>query len=446
MVSPYEEIAATRPRIRRDVLYTQTPTGVHFHNARGGFSVVMPSAYRFASIIVPHLTGENTVETLCQGLGDKQREMVTRLVGTLYARGFARDAVPPAADAPVPEAAVAERFAAQIDYVDHYADEAAGRFLRFRGTRVAVLGEDRLARWAALSLIRNGCAAVALPAAADSAGTAADGPDDGLHEVRAEAAELAAAGCPVELSVPPSDRAPGEYGWDDLDGYDVVLVTGEHAARQSAALADVPAGRMLVPAWAYGGSVVIGPLMENGTAGCWTCAALRLTANGDPADAADLWASLGPAAPRAGGLPGGGRATPRGPVAAMIGNLLGYEVFRLTTGALAAETRGQLVVQHLDSLDTVAEPLLPHPACPACAPAAAAGASAESAAESAADAAGLSAAPAALGALEALTPPPAPTDAGEAAEPAEEDLAQAALEEITGRDVLVQPTAGVFLR
>jgi bacteriocin biosynthesis cyclodehydratase domain-containing protein len=425
MVSPYEEIAATRPRIRRDVLYTQTPTGVHFHNARGGFSVVMPSAYRFASIIVPHLTGENTVEALCQGLGDKQREMVTRLVGTLYARGFARDAVPPAADAPVPEAAVAERFAAQIDYVDHYTDDAAARFLRFRQSRVAVLGEDQLARWAALSLIRNGCATVALPAAADTAANR-------LDEVRAEAAGLAAHGCPADLRTLAAGSAPGAFGWDDLDGYDIVLVTGEHAAPQAAALADVPAGRTLVPAWAYGGSVVIGPLMTEGSTGCWTCAALRLTANGDPADAADLWASLGPAAVRR----AAGATPARGPVAAMIGNLLGYEVFRLTTEALAAETRGHLLVQHLDSLDTVSEPLLAHPACPVCAGPSAAAAPAGPVPELAA----LGLAPEESSAGEAET------EGGSPAEVPEEDAAQAALEEITGRDVLVQPTAGVFRR
>ena len=55
-----------------------------------------------------------------------------------------------------------------------------------------------------------------------------------------------------------------------------------------------------------------------------------------------------------------------GPSAAMLGNLLGYEVFRLTTGALAAETEGRLVLQDLDSLDVATEPLLPHPACPHC--------------------------------------------------------------------------------
>ena len=421
--APYARIAGTRPRIRRDVLFTHTPDGVHFHNARGGFSVVMPSAYRFASLIVPHLTGDHTVADLCEGLGDKQRDMVARLVGTLYARGFARDAEPPADGAPVPEPAVAERFAAQIDYVDHYSDGAPERFLRFRSRRVAVLGEGQVARWAALSLLRNGCAAVAVPAGIDAPGNA-------FGEVREQAAALAAQGCAAELTVlePPGG---GRFGWADLDGYDVVLATGPYAAAQTAALADVPAGRMLVPAWPFGGAVVVGPLMTDSSTGCWTCAALRLGANGDPAHAAELWRTLAPgtSGPAGAALPAAGPA--RGPVAAMLGNLLGYEVFRLATGALPAETRGSVVVQDLDSLDTVAEPLLPHPACTRCA------------------AAGLDE-PATVVRLAALDAEPAePEEAAAdqaAGERPEEDAAQAALAEITDRDVLVHPAAGPFRR
>jgi hypothetical protein len=121
----------------------------------------------------------------------------------------------------------------------------------------------------------------------------------------------------------------------------------------------------------------------------------------------------------------------------MIGNLLGYEVFRLTTQALAAETRGRLVVQHLDSLDTVAEPLLPHPACPSCAtrrpP--------------------VDTVPHLASLAEETDPGTGGTAAGAAARPVSavedaqsEDAAQAALAEITDRAVLVQETAGVFRR
>lgn len=347
----YDSVAATRPRIRRDVLFTETPDGVLFHNADGGFRLTAKSAYRFATLLVPHFDGEHTVAEICEGFGDRQRAMVGELVGTLYERGFARD-VPagPAADSSaeaVPSADVARRFEAQIAYVDHYADDPARRFQRFRDTRVAVVGTDLVARWCALSLIRNGGAAV---------GVLTDLDREAIAE---EAAAAAADGCPVEVR----DLADGPVTWDSLDGYDVVVVTGgPEAPRVILALlrAGVPAGRTLLPAWSFGRHSVAGPAMSAQTTGCWACAVLRLGANGASAQAADVWSAL------ALGLPAG-TPVPGGPLSAMLGNLLGFEVFKSATGTLPAETAGQLIVQDTESLDVASEPLLPHPRCPFCA-------------------------------------------------------------------------------
>ncbi|MFD8984416.1 TOMM precursor leader peptide-binding protein [Streptomyces sp. NPDC059564] len=405
--SSFDDVAATRPRIRRDVLFTETPDGVLFHNSDGGFRLTARSAYRFATLIVPHLTGEHSVAELCQGLGDPQRAMVGELVRTLYERDFARpvaapgpDTAPPAA---VPEPDVARRYAPQIAYADHYADDAEARFLRFRGTRVAVLGEDAVARWCALSLVRNGCAAVALPPGAD------------LAEVEAEAAEAVADGCPVEVRTLPSAAT----GWAELADFDFVVVTG--GATAPARLlpllrAGIPEGRSLLPAWSYGNDVVVGPLMTHAAAGCWSCAALRLGAARGGAGAAGLWSALAlPEAPLATG------PVPGRPLAAMIGNLLGYEVFRATSGTLPAETAGRLLVQDTASLDVTAEPLFPHPRCPFCAE---------------------------------EEPSAAPVDlaeAGRSGTPALPTLetareADALVEELNRRSALVRPYAGVFTR
>ncbi|MFE1847770.1 hypothetical protein ACFW8Z_30820, partial [Streptomyces sp. NPDC059515] len=191
--TPYEETADTRPRVRRDVLFTETPDGVIFHNADGGFQVTSPSAYRFATLLVPHLDGSRTVAEICTGFKDPQKAMVGGLVKALYARGFARSvpdpAAPDAGGTPL-EPAVADLFAEQIAYLDHYADGARRAFAAFRGTRVAVLGDGQTARWAALSLIRNGCAAVGVEAAlAEGPATARD-----VDAVRAEAARYTAQG------------------------------------------------------------------------------------------------------------------------------------------------------------------------------------------------------------------------------------------------------------
>ncbi|MFB8352707.1 TOMM precursor leader peptide-binding protein [Streptomyces niveus] len=362
VASAFDALAGTRPRVRRDVLFTETPGGVLFHNADGGFHLTGRTAYRFASLMVPHLAGHHRLGDICQGFGPAQQAMAAELVKTLYERGFARD-IPedesgpdaPDASAAAPDAltdAVTTRFAAQIAYADHYADGALARFRRYRTTRVAILGTGPVARWCALSLVRNGCAALAVEGDAGSDPT-----------LLAEIAELAGQDCPVTL-----DSLTAHPGWTALDGYDVVVVTGPDASVRTHALlrAGVPEGTTLIPAWTFGRRSVTGPLSKAGSTGCWSCAVLRLGGNTDAGTAADIWSEV------AGGATGGasGRSAPTGPVAAMSGNLLGYEIFRLTTGVLPAETEGQVLVQDLESLDVMAEPVQPHPRCALCAPAA----------------------------------------------------------------------------
>ncbi|MFL6128789.1 MAG: TOMM precursor leader peptide-binding protein [Mycobacteriales bacterium] len=303
---------------------------------------------------------------------------------------------------------VADRFAAQLAYVDRHAGDAVPRFERFRRSRVAVIGRDEVARWCALSLLRNGTASLA--SQVDDAG------------LTVEVAQLGAEGCPVEVA----RLDPAE-----LPAYDVVVVTPEPAGpREVLRLlgAGLPAGMTLLPAWTLGRKVVVGPSTVAGSAGCWACAALRLSSAGDGASAAGLWASVAlPAVPPGAAPPAvpPGAAPPavppgralRGPLAAMVGNLLGYEVFRLRTGALPAETRRQVLVQDVASLEVTAQPVLPDPRCPFCAP---------------------------------LLPPAPTVDRTAvarwrpAAEPAEDD--DRALAALAARSVLVQPDTGPFPR
>jgi bacteriocin biosynthesis cyclodehydratase domain-containing protein len=213
-----------------------------------------------------------------------------------------------------------------------------------------VVGDDAVARWCVLSLVRNGAGSIGVLPALRTV--------DGFEEVLGEVAGLDRVECPCEIA-----DLPGE-DWERLAGYDIVLVSGVgDAPRRVLSLLEtgIPDGSKLLPAWTFGAKAVIGPLMKRGTSGCWACAALRLGTNGDRGDAADLWS----------GVVLGGAADPAadldGPLAGMVGNLLAYEVFRDATGALSAETDGAVIVQDLDSLDARSEPLFPHPACPFCA-------------------------------------------------------------------------------
>ncbi|GAA1908285.1 hypothetical protein GCM10009716_17790 [Streptomyces sodiiphilus] len=350
MPAAFDRLAGTRPRISRDVLFTQSPGGVLFHNADGGFLLRGRTAYRFASLIVPHLDGSHRLSDICTGFGEQQRAMVAHLVGSLYEKGFARDAGPDDGEETggpgLPEA-VAGRFAAQIAYIDHYGDDAGRRFAAYRNTSVAVLGEGETARWAVLSLVRNGCARITAEGAAPQA--------------VAEAAELAEAGCPVELDVPEAGRRelPGTAG------FDVLLVAGDDAGPRTHRLlgAGLAEGQVVIPVWTFGSRVVAGPLSRAGGTGCWSCAVLRFGDTTDAGAAAELWSRIAGSA-RPGPATGAERV--RGPLAAMMGNLLGFEAFRVAAGVQRAETDGHVIVQDIESLDVVAEPLHPHPRCRSC--------------------------------------------------------------------------------
>lgn len=342
MSTSYEQIASTRPRIRRDVIFTKTPDGVLFHNTSSGFRLTTASGYRLATLLVPYLDGTNKVADLCGSLPDAQKAMIGELIRTLYERGFARDT--PVAGPEVIDAADAERFAAQIAYIDHYVDDAPARFARFRATTVAVLGDDAVAVASAKGLVRNGASRVLVAAGPVAVAAKAEAGDS------AEVVELGA--------------VTGEVTWADLTGVDVVLVAGgDTAARQTYALlsSGVPDGTLLIPTWTYGERAVVGPTMRHGGAGCWVCAVLRLTSTHDAAAAAPVWAGVALPGP----APKGPRPLGR-PLASMVGNLLAYEAFRVVTGALPGETEGKVVVQNIESLDVIAEPLLVHPRCPFC--------------------------------------------------------------------------------
>lgn len=352
-MTTYDDIADTRPKIRRDVLFAKLGDGVLFHNSEEGFEVRSAVGYQLASLIVPHLTGQNTVASLCGGLGDAQRTMIAELISALYEHAFARDERPAAQDAPTLLPEVVAAFGEQIGYIDHYVDNAEQRFLRFRDAAVAVLGDDAIAAWCALSLVRNGAGHVGVQFDADDARRA----DARWGEVFAEADALAQRGCPVTI-----DRLTGST-WADLEGYEVVVISagaGGAAAVFELKSAGIPAGRTLLPITTTAERAFVGPLMSEQASTCWVCAVLRQTSKEDDGGTAQLWRRISlpeTDAPNA----------PTRPLTAMLGNLAGYEVFRLLTGALPAETQDKVIVQQLASTDVATEKLLPHPRCPFCA-------------------------------------------------------------------------------
>ncbi|WP_307623926.1 TOMM precursor leader peptide-binding protein [Streptomyces sp. V3I7] len=293
------------------------------------------------------MTGEHTVAELCEGLDDNRRKTAVGLMRTLLARGFARAV--PRPDTGMLPAAVLDRYAPQINFVEHFmhADERTPQelFARFRASRVLLSGPPGgVAEAAVRGLLRNGLAEISLD---DTAWGDA---------FEAEAARLSGAGVPARVVVLPSPPA-------ELADFDVVVAVADgsgsgtlgeltHRLRQ---LADGP---RLIPVVADAHRMVVGPVSGPAEQPCWVCAQLRLSANTDPGLMADFWRGLavGPT----------GSEAPSGSAVAqsMVGNALAFEVFRLRTGQLQPDDERHAVVQDLTTLESRRERVLPHPGCP----------------------------------------------------------------------------------
>jgi bacteriocin biosynthesis cyclodehydratase domain-containing protein len=346
------ELLSVRPRLRNDAVFLRVDTGVYLRHSETACVLKGGLAYQWMSILGPRMNGEFTVSELCEGLDDGQRQTVLRLTGTLLAQGFVRD-VPPARDAGLPES-VLSRFRPQINLIEHFAgtsgEPPAVRFGRFRAARALVAGSAPVLTAAVQGLVRNGMAEVDYVVPPDGTDVAA--------ALEPEVAGLRAADVPVALNARAADVT-----WP---GYDVVVFAAEGAGLAellavSRRLRDAEGSTArLLPVVVTGERVVLGPLSGTTTGPCWLCAQLRLSANGDPATAADLWRelALGETVDR---------STPAsGTVPAMVGNAAALEAFRLFSGQLTDLDQRHIVVQDATTLESVREPLLPHPACPLC--------------------------------------------------------------------------------
>ncbi|KAB1946731.1 TOMM precursor leader peptide-binding protein [Micromonospora sp. ALFpr18c] len=332
-----------RPKLRHDVVFLDAPAGAYLRGPDTAFLIKGRSAFRWLTSLSPYLTGEHTLAQLTAALDEAQRQTVLTLVRALLARGFAKDA----GDRTELAEPVARRFAPQIEFVDHFADDPTGRFLRFHTARVVLAGGGATVLAAASSLLRNGCLRLDL--------YPDDDPSRYAEALRPEVATLRADGLAAEVRV--------HDGPVELTGADAVVhCTDRTGLPRLAELARAchRGGPLLVPVLTDDERAVVGPTVEAGRAPCWLCAQLRLTAGADATDAADFWRHLalgaGPDVPAP--LP---EVTAR-----MLGNAAAFEVFRVLTGALAPDTADGVLLLDRSTLESIREKVLPHPACPVC--------------------------------------------------------------------------------
>jgi bacteriocin biosynthesis cyclodehydratase domain-containing protein len=345
-----DPLEIVRPKMLLDSVFLPTEAGGVYFRSRGGvFTLNGKETYELVSELVPRFTGRQTVAELCENLDSQKREAARKLIATLLEKRIVINHVEEISDL---SQAVRDKFAAQIEFIEHHADKPLQRFTQFRRSQILLTGSGMPLRILALSLARNGLERIILESRAAQL--------ERDEEFSALKKEFDTRGMPLKVERMPLDEvlAGGSrplnaicYASDVADLRVMASINKYSCANQT----------HFLPGFLFGGKAFIGPLVGSGQLGCWMCALLRHSANLQPDLEASIWRHL------AFGLPWENDGQPgSNPSLRILGNLVGFEIFRLFAGHIPVETDGSVLSIDLETLENSTSRLLPHPNCPHC--------------------------------------------------------------------------------
>jgi putative thiazole-containing bacteriocin maturation protein len=145
-------------KINRDTfVYPQNNGGVYLRNNVTSIQMDGNTIEQWLQKLIPMLDGKWSMEAITDGLPDPYKEQVFKIAEVLYKNGFVRDT---SQDLPhqLPPSLL-EKYASQIEFIDHLSHSGAHRFQNYRESKVALIGCGPLLTSLTASLLQSGLAA-----------------------------------------------------------------------------------------------------------------------------------------------------------------------------------------------------------------------------------------------------------------------------------------------
>ncbi len=344
-----DAVDTAHPKLLLDSIFLPTESGVYFRSRQGHFTLDGKQNYEIMSEMVPHFLGKQTTSELCAGLAHEKQEPARKLIATLLEKRILIDHVEGITDL---SHSVLERFAPQIEFIEHFADSPVQRFAKFRHSRILLMGSGEPLRMLALSLARNGLENILLDTDAP--------PVEQDNDFTALMEDYAATG--IALKVERTNLA-NESAKTSTALNAICYASDSADLRKMSSLNERACSNQayFLPGYLLGGKSFVGPLVRSGGPSCWMCGLLRHSANIKPELEAFVWKHY------ALGLPWDNDGQPMSaPLLRILGNLMGFEMFRLFVGHIPIETDGAVLSIDIETLETGTSRLLPHPNCPHC--------------------------------------------------------------------------------
>jgi bacteriocin biosynthesis cyclodehydratase domain-containing protein len=355
---PQEQVSAptidpletTRPKMLLDSIFLPTENGGVYFRSRGGvFTLNGEETYGLVSELVPRFLGKQTVAQLCESLDSQKREPARKLIATLLERRIVINHIEEITDL---NTAIQERFAAQISFIEHHVEKPLQRFSKFRHSDILLTGSGMPLRTLALSLARNGLEKIILDSKVAQL--------ERDEELTAMVEKSSSGGVPLKVERMSLDEVLAGKA-NSLQAICYASDVADLRAMASINEFSCASQIQFLPAFLFGGKAFIGPLVRAGHPGCWMCAMLRHSVNVAPDLEALIWRHF------ALGLPWTNDCQPgSSPSLRILGNLVGFEMFRLLAGHIPVETEGCVLSIDLETLENGSSRLLPHPNCLHC--------------------------------------------------------------------------------
>ncbi len=343
-----------RPKINGDTFYFPTADGVYFRTNRESFTLKGKGIDRLLDVLTPYLDGRHTLEEITGNVPVERQGLVRKLVQLLVDKGLARDLTH---DLPHHLSQKEQQtYEAEIAFIGAFTDSAPFRFERYRQSRMLLIG--------------SGLTLTALVHAA-------------LHSGLRQVNVIVTRECPTERQQFSNYLAlyrerDGEQtvegleepAWHDseairqtLHAFDVILHISDRAMLKRARVLNalcIELRKVFIQAVVAGDHAWVGPLVQPGQGGCWECAWRRLQSNLATSDSQAISASFEDR-----------RTAPisrfvAAPTAAIVANLLNFEVFKHISGAGPLETDGHLLFLDLETLQNQRHSFRAHALCEAC--------------------------------------------------------------------------------
>ena len=317
----------TYPKIRPDVYLTPVDVGVRIMIDGRGHTLKGSSLLPLIERLLPHLTGRQSLNELCDPLEAPQAHTVRRLVQLLQDIGAVRDH---AANQGVhPDPADVHLYGTSLAYLETRADAADRRFVGLRDRRVVIVGAGAAVRTLAPALWESGvrlgtvltdssCAAVLIP------------------QLKIHQAEDPRTDWQISVASPSGYPHPQE---EAVARADLVIAVGERTQVLAVAALIRPSVQAFLPVLLDGATCLIGPLAHPGRPGCLHCVLERLPAP----------------------QPGGEQAA-----YSLSGARAAVEAFH-ALASLSSAADGAIIAINTAQLTDTHHPVLPSAQCPRCA-------------------------------------------------------------------------------